>query len=373
MNRNKILALVCMLLLGALLPLSGRSSAARMPIAAAGVGEILQQVNALRAANGLAPYKSDNALMGAAQAHSDYQAATGTTSHTGKGGSRPRDRAVAWGYGGGAAVYVSENIATGTGMTAAQAVSLWQGDGVHLTTMLSSSYRDAGVGAAEAGGVVYYTLDVGYIAGDEGQPPAAPPGQGGNPGSTPAPAGTPVAVIIPAAAATPRADGSIIHEVQYGQALWNISAMYEVGLPFILTLNGITENTTIYPGDKLIIRPPKATSTPQFSPTPEESATPTPAEATREREPTSTRIMLAPGAISTAGVETPAGVLAKAALQSSPTAEPISNLDSEDGAPTGALAELPSQGIDPLLLVIAGFVVVGTLLLLLGRLLQRGA
>ena len=52
--------------------------------------ELIQLVNQLRAANGLEPYRVNSALMAAAQAHSDYQAATGTTSHTGKGGSRPR-------------------------------------------------------------------------------------------------------------------------------------------------------------------------------------------------------------------------------------------------------------------------------------------
>lgn len=185
MKKVVISAIAAVLLLGLLVPFMGSPRAASAAFKApASAGELLQQVNALRAANGLPPYKANSALMAAAQSHSEFQAATGNTSHTGKGGSRPRDRAVAWGYGGGAAVNVSENIATGTSMSAAEAVSIWQGDGLHLNTMLSSSYRDAGAGAAEADGVVYYTLDVGYVAGDEAQPPAAPPGQGGNPGST---------------------------------------------------------------------------------------------------------------------------------------------------------------------------------------------
>lgn len=63
----------------------------------------------------------NKALMASAQAHSDYQAEIGQVTHSGQGGSRPRDRAIAFGYGGGATVYVSENIAGGMNMSAAEA------------------------------------------------------------------------------------------------------------------------------------------------------------------------------------------------------------------------------------------------------------
>ena len=123
---------------------STRAAADQAKVASA--SELIQLVNQLRAANSLPAYRVNNALMAAAQAHSDFQAETGTTSHTGKGGSRPRDRAVAYGYGGGATVYVSENIATGTSLSAGEALGWWQGDSLHLNTMLSTSYRDAGAG-----------------------------------------------------------------------------------------------------------------------------------------------------------------------------------------------------------------------------------
>ena len=69
--------------------------------------QLIAEVNALRAAYGLSPYEVNNALMSAAQKQSDYQASIGTWTHTGAGGSRPYDRAVAAGYGGGAQVFVS--------------------------------------------------------------------------------------------------------------------------------------------------------------------------------------------------------------------------------------------------------------------------
>jgi len=75
--------------------------------------DVIAAVNQLRAANGLPPYQVNGSLMAAAQSHSEYMAANGIVSHTGSGGSRPRDRAIAAGYGGGNQVYVSENIAGG--------------------------------------------------------------------------------------------------------------------------------------------------------------------------------------------------------------------------------------------------------------------
>ncbi|MCK5429875.1 MAG: CAP domain-containing protein, partial [Anaerolineales bacterium] len=133
--------------------------------------EVIQLVNQLRKANGLPAYQVNSALMAAAQAHSEYQAAVGSVTHTGSGGSRPRDRAIAMGYGGGGAVFVSENIMGGNSMTAQKAVQWWQGDAPHLNTMLSPNYQDVGAGVAVSGSAVYITLDVGYIAGAAPPPP----------------------------------------------------------------------------------------------------------------------------------------------------------------------------------------------------------
>src|SRR5512143_1752709 len=56
---------------------------------------LIDAVNNLRAGSGLAPYQANSILMSVAQAHSDYQAAIGQVTHTGSGGTRPRDRATA--------------------------------------------------------------------------------------------------------------------------------------------------------------------------------------------------------------------------------------------------------------------------------------
>jgi hypothetical protein len=220
--------------------------------------QLIAEVNGLRAAYGLTPYKTNNSLMSAAQGHSDYQAQIGSWTHTGSGGSRPHDRAVAAGYGGGAQVFVSENVATGSNLSTSRTVNeMWQ-DAIHLETMISSRYTHIGAGVGHAGDWVYYTIVVGYIADS--------PGSGTNPGDDSLPSdggGTPAPTLIPIqpiSIATPGADGSIIHVVQYGQFLENIANAYEASLNDLQTLNGLSQEAIIYPGDKLLI---KAGDTPE--------------------------------------------------------------------------------------------------------------
>jgi LysM repeat protein len=213
-------------------------------------GSLIAEVNALRASYGLPPYQVDHSLMASAQAHSEYQAQIGSATHSGAGGSRPHDRAVAAGYGGGALVYISENVATGTDLSPQQTVyDIWQ-DAVHLDTMISPNYRDIGAGVAFSGAQVYYTIDVGYIAGSSSGSATENPSSGESPGTA-----TPdEAAMVPVQVATPMPDGSIWHVVQWGQFLENIARAYGVPVQQIMALNGLAENTTIYEGDKLLIR-----------------------------------------------------------------------------------------------------------------------
>ena len=207
--------------------------------------DVIRLVNQLRVSNGLPAYQVNNALMNAAQGHSDYQAKIGSITHTGAGGSRPVDRAAVAGYGGGMKIFVSENIYGGNNASASQAVGWWQGDTPHLNTMVSANYTDAGAGVAIGGSVVYYTLDAGYVSGSPGAESTTGENQP-----------TPM-VVVPFLVATPAADGSITHVVQPGQALWNIAAAYNVPLDDLLDLNQLSNNSFIYPGDKILVRASK--------------------------------------------------------------------------------------------------------------------
>lgn len=256
---------------------------------------LIGEVNALRTSYGLPPYKVNNALMASAQAHSNYMLETGSVTHSGPGGSRPHDRAVAAGYGGGAQVYISENIAMGINLSPQQAVyEMWQ-DALHLETMISSRYNDIGAGVAVSDNRVYYTIDVGYVAGSQGSDSSPPSGS-----TTQSPVGTsgPTPVLVePIVVATPNPDGSIIHIVGSGQSLWNIAAVYKIPLSDLLALNGISENTFIHPGDKLIIKPATRTTvtleaTDTVTPTLEKSPTRSPTASPTAKRITQTPITL---------------------------------------------------------------------------------
>lgn len=243
--------------------------------ATTGAYDVLAAVNALRAANGLPALEANGSLMAAAQGHSEYQAFLGHWTHEGAGGSTPTSRAIAAGYGGGATIFVSENVAeisTNGGMDFLL-YTIWA-DAIHWNTMTNPNYTHAGVGVAEANGEVFYTLDVGWISGS--------PAVQGTPRPTVAGAVATVQYVQPVLAATPREDGSIVHVVEYGQALSTIAEIYGVTVDQIKALNQLSGNT-IWVGMELIIRvafTPSMTPTVTFTPVPP-TLTPTPTRTLR--------------------------------------------------------------------------------------------
>ena len=314
--------------------------------------ELISEVNALRAAYGLPPYEVNNALMAAAQGHSNYQAQIGTWTHTGPGGSRPHDRAVAAGYGGGAQVFVSENVAIGNNLSTSRTVNeMWQ-DAIHLETMISPHYTHIGAGVGQAGDWVYYTINVGYIAGaaGSGDPPAndaAPTAVAG----TPAPTAIP---IEPISIATPGLDGTIVHVVKWGQFLENIAKAYEMQLKDLLAVNGLSDQAVIYPGDKLLIM---VGQTPESTPEQESTGT------SEDAEPNT----LTPTAARTARTPTktpsPVPVAMSLSTESVPTSIPTSD---QSQAPRG-----DGANFDYLLYAVFGLAIAGTALILFGSALKR--
>jgi hypothetical protein len=230
------------------------------------VSDLIQAVNQLRASRGMDPLKIDPILMLVAQTQNDYSISIGQISHYGPDGSRPRDQAIAAGYGGGTTVFISENIVMGTGLTPAEAVEWWTGDEPHLNTMLGTYYRDVGAGAGEADGARYYTLVTGYVAGGLSANSTVPAGDAGGPS---------LGGFAQLITSTPQADGAIVHVVEEGQALWTIAAIYGVNLDELLSLNGLTVDSVVLPGDRLIVRP-APTATPSPEPTATISPTPSP-------------------------------------------------------------------------------------------------
>ncbi|MEJ2746740.1 MAG: LysM peptidoglycan-binding domain-containing protein, partial [Anaerolineae bacterium] len=218
----------------------GLSSTQTAPIQAqtGTASEVIQLVNAFRAAKGLPPLQLNSALSAAAQNQANYMAAnTIFSSHIGAGGSTPQSRANAAGYIG----YVSENIVGGTNMTANQGLTWWKNSPVHYNTLITTNYIEAGTGYATNGSENFYVLVV-------GRPSNAPPAKNTKDDS-PEPL-----FITPIELSQPAEDGSIVHVVQEGQALWSLAAHYEVDLADLMLYNNLSEDAVLQPGDKIIIR-----------------------------------------------------------------------------------------------------------------------
>ncbi|MCA9920910.1 MAG: LysM peptidoglycan-binding domain-containing protein [Anaerolineales bacterium] len=213
---------------------------------------MFQLVNQFRIDNGLPPFQVNNALVAAAQNQANYMSEFMVFSnHTGYGGSTPLTRAEAAGFYGS----VSENIVGGTGMTPRQGLIWWQNSAVHYRTLVTSRYTEAGTGYATNGSENFYVLVVGLPSNRAAT--ASEPVD-----DSPAPL-----FVTPIVKAAPREDGSIVHIVQEGQALWSLAAHYEVLLSDLLLYNGLSDNSFLSPGDEIIIRladgqPPPPTPTP---------------------------------------------------------------------------------------------------------------
>ena len=250
-----------------------------MPSQADSPNDLINAVNALRAANGLPPYSISPILMYTAQAQADFMAATGVVAHEGPGGISVTDRLLAAGYplagdlslGG----IRSENItAEREGSSSAQsAVNSWTGDAPHLNTMLSPNLTEIGAGVAIANGRGYYVIDTARPT-TSGAPQAVTPSSAG--GSA-VPAGEAGELAIPlVVVSTPNAAGEVVHDVQAGQTLWQIAIAYGVKIDEIKSLNNLADNT-IYPGETLLIKVEavQASATPENTPAVSPTISPT--------------------------------------------------------------------------------------------------
>lgn len=283
--------------------------------------DLIAEVNALRASNGLPAYNIDSILMQIAQDHSEYQASIGTNTHYGADGSRPFQRALAAGYpvagelsrGG----FFAENITSGSSKTAAQVVLEWQADSTHLSTMLSSNLEDAGAGVAVSGGISYYTLDAG-LSSDSIVNDTPPVGDATSiPGTVAS-----LEIVQPVTTNTPIEDGSVIHVVKTGEALWSIALAYDTTIDELKQLNQLASND-IYVGQKLLIRKdapltitpeestatvtlgvPISTATKQIPSTATFTSTPQPAPPTTPQSGGVAVAIIVVGALAAAGIGT---------------------------------------------------------------------
>lgn len=218
--------------------------------AEAQAGDVLQLVNQVRAEYGLPPLAYNSALAAAAQGHANFISSAGVYSHYGVNGSTWQDRAEAAGYPG----WAGENLVGGTGLTPQQGVTWWRNSATHFSNMLNPRWTEAGVGLSVGNGQNFYVMVFGTQ--NEGPPPREEQQVVDVP-----------FIVAPIQLAAPNPDGSIVHTVLEGHTFWAIAARYEVSLSDLYLFNGLTAESYLNPGDKLVIRladgqPPPPTPTP---------------------------------------------------------------------------------------------------------------
>jgi len=180
--------------------------------------DLINAVNALRAAYGLPAYSINSILMFTAQNQADFMSTNRVVTHSGPGGSTVTQRLLAAGYplGGELSLggFRSENIiAINVKMSAEDAVSAWMGDAPHQYTMLSPDLTEIGAGVAVMNGLVYFVIDCASPT-TNSAPQASTPVVGSG---TTVPEGE--AVTYPVVLSTPNTSEDVIHEVHAGQTL----------------------------------------------------------------------------------------------------------------------------------------------------------
>ena len=124
------------------------------------VNDVVTAVNSYRAKNGLPPYNVNAQLTQAAQSHSEDMACNHLFVHAGSNGSTPTSRVAAAGY---SASNVTENVyGSFPPLTGQGAVSWWatdQTDPNHNLNLISTKFKDIGVGYSFFNNYGYYVVD----------------------------------------------------------------------------------------------------------------------------------------------------------------------------------------------------------------------
>jgi uncharacterized protein YkwD len=240
--------------------------------------DVISAVNALRLANGLNTLSVHPVLMEVASLQAIALAATdGMIGHQRPCGMTLGQQLLVMGFPlwGDLSLdgYRSENWVAAE--TLDQVMSFWQGDDLHLNTMISPERSH--IGAAVVHGDQYYVVLETALSTNTGQHQStAYDILTGIPMTQTLCAGFASGEIsnysIPVVVSTARPDGDVVHEVQYGQTLWTLADMYHVSIEQIKLLNGLLDDN-ILPGWKLLIQkaatqPPPMTDTQSVSPTP---------------------------------------------------------------------------------------------------------
>lgn len=262
--------------------------------------QLIAAVNNLRLSNGLPALSVHPILNQSAQSQADYMAATGNVTHARPGGITYTQQLLALGFplagdlslGG----FRAENILYSNGYLEWNGVPPGWQDAAHMNTMLSGNFTHIGAGISQgANNAFYYAVDTAAATGSGQMQSSAssiltsvPSGAGDSAGVS--------QFMVPVAVSTARADGDVMHTVQYGQSLWSIAIEYGTTIKNIQALNNLGEEMVVYQGQQLLVL--KAATQPalavaQVTMTPMFTETPMPT-ATFSASPTPTQVSVSP-------------------------------------------------------------------------------
>lgn len=153
--------------------------------------------------------------------------------------------------------------------------------------------------------------------------------------------------------ATPAADGSIVHIVKPGEFIITIAQAYKIPLIDIFSLNGITDQSVIFPGQKLVIKRADRTPEPIVTET-SIPTTPPPPTAQPTRRPTRTPLQTSREA-------------SEPAIEASSAPGETATAISQPVEPESSRA----VKLDPMLMVIGGLMSFGVVMILFGSIFKR--
>lgn len=113
--------------------------------------QVLSRINAERARAGVGPLQLSAGASSVADGWSGHMAGTGTLAHNPDLGGALSRAGVAWSR-------IAENVGYST-RGADDVVSQFMGSSFHRGNILSTRYRDVGIGVVDAGGRSWVTLD----------------------------------------------------------------------------------------------------------------------------------------------------------------------------------------------------------------------
>lgn len=238
--------------------------------------ELISLVNSLRTGVYGLPALIEDPILDSTASSTAYQMAmNGVCAHLGGA----RERIAAAGFGGGATIFATENMACAASATIDN-IRQWWSDDLHMYPMEKASYTHIGAGTYTAStGITYYVVHAAYVAGGSNNYTSSS-------GSSSSAAATADLsnYVQPVVTATPNSDGDIYHTVLFGQSLYAIATWYGVTVGKIKELNRMTSDT-IYEGQKLLI---------SIKPTPSITPTRTATVPQPTRTPTATKSPLTP-------------------------------------------------------------------------------